>query len=166
MIVNVGMADPHGATLLSWEFPEHAQHVRGRAWYVAVTVAVIALLIYAFATKNFLFAVIIVMLAVVLYLRDVRGAPPMLPFVITEKGILLADRFTPYERLQDYWFVTEEDAPKVVYFHPRGARPQFSVPIGDHDPSGIRDALRGRLAENEDEHDEPASDAIGRVLKL
>jgi hypothetical protein len=161
------MADErHGATLLSWEFPEHEQHVRGRTWYVVATLIAIALLVYAFATKNFLFAIMIVMLAVVMYLRDARGKPPMLSFVITEKGILLADRFMPYERLQDFWFVTEEDAPKTLYFHPRSARPRLRVPIGDRDPSEIRNALRGRLPENEDEHEEPASDAIGRALKL
>lgn len=159
------MPDQRGETLLSWTFPEYERYERGRAWYVGAFVVGAALLVYAFATKNFLFTVIIVMLAVVLYLRQVQQ-PAEISFAITERGVLLADRFTPFEGLRDYWFVTEEGAPRVVYFHPRRSRPRFGVPLGDRDPSVVRDALRGRLPENEDEHEEPTTDTIGRALKL
>ncbi|MDO8621644.1 MAG: hypothetical protein Q7R80_00225 [bacterium] len=155
----------HGATLLSWEFPEYEQHERGRGWYIAAGLIAAALLVYAFATKNFLFAVIVVMLAAVLYLRHTQ-APQRLSFEIREKGILLADRFTPYDRLLHFWIVTEEGAPQTLYIHARGARPPFGVPLVDHEPAAVREAFRNRLAENDEEHEEPTSGVIGRALRL
>ncbi|MDO8598816.1 MAG: hypothetical protein Q7S02_01790 [bacterium] len=158
------MAEEWGDSLLSWTFPEYEQHERGRGWYVAALVVAAALLVYAFASKNFLFAVIIVMLAVVFYLRHVQE-PAQLEFAITERGILVGGRFIPYEGLQNFWIVAEDESPKKLYFHSRGVRPRFSVPLEGQELERVRGVLKAHLSEN-DERDEPTSDVIGRALKL
>ena len=159
------MTDRHGAILLSWDFPEYEQHVRGRTWYIVASIVAIALLVYAFATKNFLFAVLVVMLAVVSYLRSTQQ-PPSLTCAIAEKGIVLSGKCTPYDRFQHFWLVTDEGAPAMLYFHPRGARPRFGIPIVDVEPDTVRTTLRSYLPENEEEHEEPTADVIGRALRL
>jgi len=155
----------YGTSLLSWEFPEYEQHERGRGWYTIATVIAAALLIYAFATKNFLFAVIVVMLAAVVYLRHTQ-APQRLQFEIREKGIFLADRFMPYEQLLHFWIVVEDDAPQTLYIHSRGIRPLFGIPLIDQEPAAVREAFRDRLAESTEEHEEPTHDVIARALRL
>ncbi len=159
------MPDQHGTTLLSWTFPEHEQHARGRAWYIATTVIAIALLIYAFATKNFLFAVLVVMIAVVFYLRDVQS-PKELTCELMEKGVAIDGRFTSYADYHDFWIVKEDDVPPKLHLHHRGIRPRFGIPLAGVDPAKVREVLRSHLSENDEEHEESASDAIGRALKL
>ncbi|MBI4434761.1 hypothetical protein HY635_03010 [Candidatus Uhrbacteria bacterium] len=159
------MPDEHGKILLSWTFPEHEQHARGRSWYIATTVIAIALLIYAFATKNFLFAVLIVMIAVVFYLRDAQS-PPELTCEIMEKGVAIAGRFTSYADYHDFWILEEDDVPSKLHLHHRGMRPQFGIPLAGVDPAKVREVLRQHMTESEEEHEEPAADTIGRALKL
>jgi len=158
------MAEERGGTLLSWTFPEYERHERGRGWYAVALIIAAVLLVYAFAMRNFLFAVIIVMLTVVFYLRHTQE-PPELEFSITERGILIGDRFTAYKGLQNFWIVEEEHGPRRLYFHARGARPRFSIPLEGQELQRVRDALKAHLSEN-DERDEPTSDVIGRALKL
>ena len=109
-----------GATIKEWTFASYEMHERGRSWFVAASVVAAILLIYAFFTKNFLFAVILVMVAVVLYLQKSR-APEQLSCAITEQGIVLHDRFTAYEDLKDFW-VVDEAGPRQK--HPRDGRRQ------------------------------------------
>lgn len=158
------MAEERGDVLLSWTFPEYEQHERGRGWYAAALIVAAALLVYAFTSRNFLFAVIIVMLAVVFYLRHAQE-PSELEFVITERGILVGERFTPYKELHNFWIVAEDEGPKKLYFHSRGVRPRFSISLEGQELERVRDMLKAHLPENE-ERDEPTSDVIGRALKL
>lgn len=159
------MADRRGEILLSWTFPEHEQHARGRGWYIATTVIAIALLIYAFATKNFLFAVLVVMIAVVFYLRDAQS-PNELTCELMEKGVAIDGRFTSYSDYHDFWIVKEDDVPPKLHLHHRGIRPRFGIPLAGVDPAKVREVLRQHLAENEEEREEPTADTIGRALKL
>ena len=153
-----------GATIKEWTFASYEMHERGRSWFVAASVVAAILLIYAFFTKNFLFAVILVMVAVVLYLQKSR-APEQLSCAITEQGIVLHDRFTAYEDLKDFWVVDEAGPRGTLYIDVPGIRPRIVVPISDHDAAAIRDELRKHLPESA-ERDEPFADLMGRVLKL
>ena len=153
-----------GATLLTWSFAEYMQHERGRSWYVAAASVAILLLVYAFVTRNFLFAVIIVMLGVVIFLQHTR-TPQHLTCALTERGIACDTRFFPYEDLEEFWIADREHHPPVLYTNPRGLRPRVAIPLSDAKADQVQAILRAHVPERE-EKDEPASDAIVRMLKL
>ena len=50
-----------GTPQLEWEVDEYPAHQRSKVWYILAAVVGVALIIYAVATANFLFAVIILM---------------------------------------------------------------------------------------------------------
>ena len=60
--------DEFGDILVSWEVDEYPQHERSRMWYILASVVGIGLIVYAVLTSNFLFAVIILMIAVIMVL--------------------------------------------------------------------------------------------------
>ena len=156
--------DAHGATLLTWTFAEYEQRVRGRGWYIAAAIAAVLLLIYAFFTKNFLFAVIILMLGVVLFLQHTR-TPQQLTCSLTDRGIVCDDRFLAYEDLEEFWIADRGTDPPVLYTNPRGLRSRVAIPLGEEKADQVQVILRAHVPERE-EKDEPASDAIVRMLKL
>ncbi|MBI4142798.1 hypothetical protein HY480_02915 [Candidatus Uhrbacteria bacterium] len=158
------MDDQRGAVLASWTFAEYEQHERSRRWYVLAALVAALFLVYAFVVRNFLFAVIVVMVAIIVYLRQSRN-PETMACAITERGVALGDRMIPYEDLRNFWVVDDAGPSGTLYIHHRGVRPHLVIPIHDHDQLAIRAALRKFLPEDTDA-DEPASDAIARVLKL
>ncbi|MFH1098612.1 MAG: hypothetical protein V1723_01670 [Candidatus Uhrbacteria bacterium] len=159
------MSDSRGDTIISWAFSEYTQHERGRWWYIAAAVIAALLIVYSFASRNFLFAVIIVMIAIALYLRHVRQ-PVELTCTITERGVQVGDDFLAYDSLRNFWILDRADSPRTLYVDVRGLRGRLVIPLGDLGVEEVRAALRERLPEDTEQHDEPAADAIGRMLKL
>ncbi|MBI2483112.1 hypothetical protein HYV74_02945 [Candidatus Uhrbacteria bacterium] len=151
--------------LLTWTFAEYEQYDRDRRWYAIAIVIAAALLIYAFTTRNFMFAVIVVMLAVVFYLRHTQE-PRRMTCTITESGVVLEDRLYPFTELVDFWVVAIEGTRSVLYVHPRkNLRPRIGIPVESVEPEELRRVLRAHLPEREGE-EEPTSDVFARILKL
>lgn len=158
------MDHDRGETLLTWTFAEYEEYVRGRRWYVLAGIVAALLLGYAFMTKNFLFAVIIIMTAVIVYLRHTRS-PQQLTCELTSRGIGCAGKYWAYDDLHGFWIVSRERSSPMLYLHTNGFRPQFGVPIEEGFVDRVREILRAHVTEQE-RGEEPAADFIGRVLKL
>ena len=81
-----------GQTMHSWEVPEYHQHERGTWWYIiAITLAGAAIL-YALYSRNFLFAFLIIILSLIIFLHHTRE-PLNLRIAVTELGILINNKF-------------------------------------------------------------------------
>ena len=158
------MSDERGTTLCSWAFDEYEQHERSRGWYVYAGIAAALLLLYAFRSRNFLFAVIVVMVAMILYLRHTRS-PSRMTCTLTERGVILEEHFISYEDLRNFWVVDDAGPWGTLYVHHRGVRPRLVIPIRDQEADAVRAILRKYLPEEKDA-DEPASDVFARILKL
>ncbi len=77
---------------LKWAIPEFEKYDRGLAWYITMGFIALLLLIYAIYARNFLFAVIIILVGFIVYLHN-RQEPQLLDFQITEEGIGLGKKF-------------------------------------------------------------------------
>ena len=84
-----------GRVLLAWETWEFPPVERSTGWYVIAAAAGLGMLIYALLTANFVFALIIVMFAVILLMRDLKK-PARIQVAITSDGIAFNNEFYPY----------------------------------------------------------------------
>ncbi|MFH2063533.1 MAG: hypothetical protein ABIJ46_05305 [bacterium] len=152
--------------ILSWEVDQSDRNRRGRAWYAGMILAGAALLIYAVASANFLFALLVLMFALVIYLTALR-APNRVIVEVTGDGITVGGVKFAYRDISRFWFVYEPPEVKMLYLGLKSSvRPHLPVPLDQQNPNEIRNVLGKYLTEDLTEDSEPISDIIGRILKF
>ncbi len=160
-----GAADV-GQLLLSWEVDEYPRVTRSRRWYVIASLVGLALVIYAIATANFLFAVI-VLAAGVMYLTTSFTSPRRIPVVVTDLGLLIDDRFYEYKDLRDFSVAYRPPDVKLLYVDfVSPLSPLLPIPLEETDPNEVREALLPFCYENLERTEETLTDRLRRVYKL
>ncbi|MFH1430323.1 MAG: hypothetical protein ABIG71_02220 [Candidatus Uhrbacteria bacterium] len=152
------------APLLEWEFSAYEQHERGRRWYMLAFAIALALLIYAIATKNFLFVVLIIMLSTVLYLRHAR-TPERIRAMLTERGVILDEQELAYEQISSFWIVEPPNGRPTLYLDPKGLRSNLVIPIEVVSPDVIHSVLASRVTEDSS-GEESGAEVISKTLRL
>ncbi|HSD12919.1 MAG TPA: hypothetical protein VLC10_05150 [Patescibacteria group bacterium] len=151
---------------MGWNILEYPKYERGRAWYIGMGVFGVGLLIYAVVSANFLFALIIIMFALVTYLSSM-SEPKTIKFAITDNGVVVGRSFYMYKDLSRFWFIYEPPEVKTLYFEFKNSlRPRVTIDLGDINPNQVRQVLGNFVREDFNEDDEPFSDFVGRVLKI
>lgn len=155
-----------GQILHRWQIPEYHQYERGRTWYIVMGLITMALITYALFTANFLFALLILLFAAIVFMSHIRP-PLMLDFLITDKGVVINNKFYPHADLKSFWLIYEPPAVKNLYleFQSR-VRPPLSVHLDTQEPAIIRETLSKFIVEDGAKKEEPFSDLIWRMLKL
>jgi hypothetical protein len=155
-----------GEPLLEWEVDEYPRHERSRMWYIIATLCGVALIVYAIATANFLFAVILLMVGVIMLLSTFKE-PDRVPMFITTTGVLIDDTYYDYDHVKNFSIIFDPPATKVLYldFHSRW-QPLLAVPLEDMDPNEVRAALLPFCAENFSRMEERLTDIARRMYKL
>lgn len=156
----------YGKILTKWQVPEYQKYKRTFTWYLLMIVGGLSLLVYAAWTLNFLFALIIIIAATIIILHE-RREPDMLEFQITDTGIILADKFTPFKEIEKFWIIYEPPEVKNLYFKVnRTLHSELSVPLIRMNPVFIRKILLKYLPEDLNVVDESGEDIAGRILKI
>ena len=154
------------SVILRWEVDESKRYCRGRLWYAGMGLVGLVLLIYAVASANFLFALLILMFALVIYLTTLR-APTNVMVEVTDDGVTVGGTRFSYRDINRFWFVYEPPEVKMLYLGLKGTvRPWLPVPLDQQNPNEVRGILGKYLPEDLTEDSEPITDFLGRVLKL
>ncbi len=161
----VQSSGPHGAELMVWEYLDRPRYERGRLWYMVMIAAGAGLLLYALLSANFLFALIIVMFALVLYVSTIYE-PKLIRFTITEEGIGVGESFYTFRDIERFWFYYDPPMARSLYLEFRSAAPRVRVDLATQDPNIVRQLLGQFVREDLNEVDEPLSDIISRILKI
>jgi len=157
---------PHGRVFLQWQFTDRRPHDRGRLWYVIAILSGLGLLIYALSSANFLFALIIVMFALVIYVSSIAEPVPTY-FSVTDEGIEFGNDFHPYREIDKFWFYYEPPTVTNLYITVKGAiGSRLTVDLTDQDPNAVRKYLGAFVQEDLEQVDEPLSDTLSRILKI
>jgi len=156
-----------GDVLISWQIPEFDKHKREMGWYIIAGIVAILLLIYSFFTGNFLFAVIIIVAALVIILHDGRE-PMKIGFSITDEGVIVGKKFHDFDDLKDFSIIFKpRQNIKNLYFEFKTViRPRLSIPLLKMDPLPIRKILLKYLPEDLERTDQPLSEFLGKLFKL
>lgn len=155
-----------GKTLAEWQFPEFTKYNRNRRWYIIASIVVALLLIYAIATANILFAMIIV-IATVIFVLNQKKEPKNISFKITEEGIVVDETLYEWSEIKNFWIIYEPPQVKNLYFEFKSLMlPRLPIPLQNQDPVKIREILLDYIDEDIEREGEPISDGLGRALKL
>ncbi len=155
-----------GAPQIAWEVDEYPHHHRSSTWYVIMGALGVAMIVYAIATANFLFAVIILMLGVI-KLLSTFSPPEKVPVVITNTGIVVSDMYYDFDAIMDFSIVYEPPDVKYLYLDFDSVlHPLVSIPLEDEDPNEVRELLLPYLIEDLHRTDERLTDVLRRVYKL
>ena len=158
--------DAVGTVLHEWEVNEYERHDRSRGWYVFMAVLGISLLLYALLKQNFLFALIVVLFAMILFLQSHQTAPKVVVRV-TDRGVGIQHRFYTYNELDNFFIIYQPPEVKVLFIDTKTAlRPRLRLPLLDNDPNDLRFTLRQYLPEDTEAEEEPLSDRMARMWRI
>lgn len=155
-----------GDVLFSWETWEYPVTERSSRWYVIATTSGLACLLYAIFTANYIFAVIVVMFAVIIMMRDIKK-PDRTHSYITTEGIVFSDKLYTYKEIRDFSITYDLPNIKNLYITFNSTfQPMLSIPIEEANPNLVRAALLPFVYENLGRDGETLTDTLRRVYKL
>jgi hypothetical protein len=158
--------NPHGKIIAAWAFPEFVKYQRTAVWYTITVIAGALCFFYGIFTRNFLFSLIVVMVALIFFLYHIKH-PLNIKFAITEDGIGLGNAFYLWKDLQSFWIIYEPPEVKQLYLQTKRFFPgALSVPLEKENPVKVRAALLKYLPEDSTKTTELASDTFSRILKI
>ena len=153
-----------GEPLYEWDVTEYERHTRGTLWHVLMISFGIMFVIYALATDNFLFAIIIILAGIILFLQS-AVEPAQVQFALTEFGLVLGNRFYRYDEFRAFYMIYNQETQTIFFDTKAALRPDLRIPLGDQDPMEIRDFLQSMLDEDL-EKEEPLADRAARTWKI
>lgn len=155
-----------GSPAFQWMVREYERHERDRRWVMVTGAAGLLLIAYALLSANYLFAIIIILFAIILYLQELR-TPLEIPFAITDTGIIIGKRWYSYNEINNFWIIYNPPEVKNLYISPNSLiNHRIQIPLSDFDPGPIRDFLNQYIKEDLEQEEEPLSDRFGRLMKL
>ncbi len=149
-----------------WEAPSHTYHERTSGWYLAASIVALLFVAYAVWTANFLFAFIILLMAMLVVLGGTEK-PHQVLCQIGDTGIVWAGKLHPYNDIEQFAVVYQPPIAKVLYIDFNSTlKPRLRIPLEDQDPLDVRNHLLQYLTEDLDLQSEHLSDIVARVLKI
>jgi len=156
-----------GDAHFSWFVNEYDKHERSKRWYIVAISLALVLLLFAFFTSNFLFAVIIIIVSLITILHDGQE-PASLEVALLDEGILVGKKYYDYDEFSGFSMVYKpSQGVRRLYFEfTNPVRPRVSLSLDGLDPLPIREFLLKYLPEDLERTDEPLSEGLARILKL
>jgi len=148
--------------LMEWKAKEFIQYPRHKSWYIFLLVLAGILVVYSIIVTNYLFAIIVVMLAIIINTLT-RKEPQILNIAITTKGIKINEKlYTFDEDLASFWILYNPPDLKTLNFS-RQQRflPELTIQLENQNPLKIRELLLDHLTEDV-EKEEHVADKVAR----
>jgi len=155
-----------GRIIYQWQIKEYEKYDRNKKWYLMMGIIGALLLLYATVTANYVFALLIVLFGIVLFLNDMQE-PIQLPFTLVETGIVVGNKYYKFSELTSFWIIYNPPAVKNLYFATgKLVNHRIQIPLLNYDPRPIREFLNKYLQEDLEQEEEPMSDRIARIFLL
>ncbi len=164
--LNVNPQTNIGQVVLHWSFREFRILNRSTGWWVGAGVVSTTLVAYSVAVANFLFALIIIMVAFI-FISETRRSPRTLECKLTSTGVVVGKKYWRWSEIMNFWIAYHPPTITNLYLVPKNPfDPRVTIPLERSDPLKVRDHLTKYLDEDLDREDEPTSEALTRFLKL
>ena len=138
------MADEH--VVLRWSAYEHEHVERGSDWYWALGIVAVSAALTSILFDDFLFAVLILLAAVVLVLLS-RTPPESTTFEISERGIRVGTSLHRFDEVISFWVEDESGKPHLLVDTTKFMAPNLIIPIEHIDPNLVRAYLKEHAEE-------------------
>ncbi|MFA6514391.1 MAG: hypothetical protein WCT50_03860 [Patescibacteria group bacterium] len=164
---------------LNWQVPEYHSPERPRAWYIAAFVFIGISLFFCFFSitawrleflgynSNFLFALIMIMAAIITLFNESR--PPIIVDVeLGPEGITIGSKFYDYDEIKHFSVIYKpKQSVKSMYLEFKNSiRPRLAIPLRRMDALTVRNYLVRYLDEDLERTDQPLSEQLTKLLKL
>ena len=147
---------------ISWTAPEFIRYEKSRGWFIAIGIFGSLLIIAALFMKNYLFVLIIVLAAFLIYVQGARH-PRKIKFVISDHGIEIDEKEYLWNEFKSFWIFEEPD--KILSLLTKKiTQPHLPIPLGDQRAEDIKKILSRFIPERKQE--ETISDIIARKMKF
>jgi hypothetical protein len=152
--------------LMEWKAREFIQYPRHKSWYILLLVISGILVIYSIIVTNYLFAIIVVMLAIVINTLT-RKEPQMLNIAITTKGVKIDEKLYTYDDdLASFWILYNPPDLKTLNFsRKQRIAPDLVIQLENQNPLKVRELLLDHLTEDVEKEEHPV-DKIARRFGL
>jgi hypothetical protein len=164
---------------LKWQVPEYHSPERGRSWYIIALIFIGISLFFCFFTisawhlkflgynSNFLFALIMIMAAIITLFNENR--PPMIVNVeLGPEGIQVGSKFFDYDEIKNFSVLYKpKQSVKSMYIEFKNSvRPRLAIPLRRMDALTVRNYLVRYLDEDLERTNPPLSEQLTKLLKL
>jgi len=158
--------DTNTQTFLSWLAPPPKRPRRGVLWYLISVSLGIALLVQSIWSGNWLFAALLVGIAIYYGLEDRWALKRDRTVTLTEHGIIIDEKETTYDEWRRAWFQQRGGLFELHLEKKTGLQRHETLPlaIGIH-PEAIAEILADRVP-FEINHRETFLDSITHILKI
>ena len=152
--------------LIAWEVDEYPAHERSLWWYLIAGMIALGLIVYAIASANFIFAIIMLMIGVIVVVSAMK-APDRVRIAVTSNGIAVDNAFYAYPQVKDFSLVYRPPDAKWLYVDFESAwNPLLAIPLEEVDPNEVRRHLLPYCIENLTRTEERFVDIFRRKYKL
>ena len=149
-----------------WEAPSRERRNRGPRWYIITSIIAVVLVIYAVVTSNFLFALLI-LLGAILLVATGNQEPERILIQVGKNGVVVDGRLYEYPAIQQFAIVYQPPYTKILYIEPKSVfQPRVRIYLEEENPVEIRNHLKQYVQENLALQDEYISDILARLLKI
>ena len=132
---------------ITWEAPEHHHIEKGSDWYWVLGILALAGTVTAVLFGNLLFAIVIVLGAMLMTLVSLRG-PDILTYTISTRGVRVEDELYTYSNLSSFCINEEDVQGPQLLLRSKGAFQQLIViPLPEEAVEHVDDMLAARLPE-------------------
>ncbi len=150
---------------LEWTVPSRMVHERGFRWYLVATVLALALLVYSVFTANFLFGVMIILIALIVIINDAKPVKDLV-VAVSNKGLVVGNQIYRYTIFESFYILYEPPRLQKLVLERGGIRGELTFDIVNQDPVAVRELLLQVIPENLEREDEPLADLFQKWFKL
>lgn len=151
-----------GGILYEWEAPEFTKYEKDVYWTAILVIGSAAIMIFFLLTKNYIGALVIAMLAILVYVYS-KKEPRLIRFAITPMGIKIENKLHKFEELKSFWIFYEPGEIKELSVRTKQLiNPYLGLPLGNAKPVTIRQIMLKFLPEKKQE--EPVANILARRL--
>jgi len=132
-----------------WQTQKNAQQKTNKFWLIGLIIAGLACLIISFWQKNFILAILTILILFVIF-QFSRKDSSTHNFSVNDQGIQIDEKLYPYQFLKSFWIFYEPNGIQELSIESKKTIvPLVKIPLYSQDPNEIRKFLLRYLPEKE-----------------
>lgn len=125
---------------IEWSALEYEEKERGKDWFWALGVIVVAGSITSFIYANYFFGLLLIISGLLIVIFATKK-PDLVFYELNEKGLKIRNRLYPYENIKAFWIGIEGQNPTLFIKSERMFMPIISIPVHPDNAKEIKNLI-------------------------
>lgn len=143
------MDETYSDDKISWKEFEYDYTEKHPDWFWILGIVAVASILTAILAKNFLFAIILLLSAILLGVYGKRE-PKLIEFTLMPDGIKVDETFYRYQNVKSFWVNKSKSSAILIIETDRLFLPHIDIPLGETDPDKVTSLLKKYLIEEKE----------------